>query len=368
MAVLLAFCQLSLTARTLSEKTIEDGGTGPYKAVMTVEEALPGFAVYRPQDMAAAVKAEGRPLPVVLFGNGGCATSSRGSYSFLEEIASHGYVVAAIEREQTGQGGGSMFDPEVVARQKADGLSLVEVLDWLEKESARKGSDFYQLVDPNCVSPAGYSCGGLQALALGTSGDERFKCLTILSSGITNPGDGLAGFLLKEDLTKLKVPVAYFIGGESDIAYLNGLDDYRRITHVPVVFANYDAGHGETFGKPHGGTFAQMAIRWLDYQLKGKAARRHLRPDGHPLAGLPAQGQGGEREYVPPLRAGRRLRRLAHRIQELQLRFPRVHAGPGRQRGSADQRRRPGNLQRRRRRAGHFRHDRSDRQGLPAGA
>ena len=133
--------QPSLSARTLSVKTIEDGGTGPYKAVMTVEEALPGFAVYRPADLAAAVKAEGRALPIVIFGNGGCAVSSRGSYSFLEEIASHGYVVAAIERENA-QGGGSMFDPEVVARQKADGLSLVQVVDWLEQENARAGSDF----------------------------------------------------------------------------------------------------------------------------------------------------------------------------------------------------------------------------------
>ena len=274
-AGLMLLCQLALPARTVSVKTIEDGGTGPYKAVMTVEEALPGFAVYRPADMQAAVAAEGRPLPIVLFGNGGCAVSSRGSYSFLEEIASHGYVVAAIEREQS-TGGGSMFDPEVVARQKADGMSLIEVLDYLEQENARPGSDFYGMVDPACVSPAGYSCGGLQALALGVGGDERFKCLTILSSGITNPGDGLAGFLLKEDLAKIKVPVAYFIGGESDIAYLNGLDDYRRITHVPVVFANYDAGHGETFGKPHGGTFAQMAIAWLDYQLKGKEANDRI--------------------------------------------------------------------------------------------
>ena len=261
--------QLALPARTLSVKTIEDGGTGPYKAVMTVEEALPGFAVYRPTDLAAAVKAEGRALPIVIFGNGGCAVTSIGSYSFLEEIASHGYVVAAIERENE-QGGGNMFDPAVVARQKADGLSLVQVVDWLEKENARAGSDFYKMVDPMCVSAAGYSCGGLQALAIGVGGDERVKCLTILSSGITNPGDGLAGFLLKEDLARIKVPVGYFIGGESDIAYMNGLDDYRRISHVPVVFANYDAGHGETFGKPHGGTFAQMAIKWLDYNLKGK--------------------------------------------------------------------------------------------------
>ena len=262
--------QFSLPAQTVSVKTIEDGGTGPYKAVMTVEQALPGFAVYRPENMAAAVQAEGRALPVVLFGNGGCAVSSRGSYGFLEEIASHGYVVAAIERERNAAGGGNMFDPEFVARQKADGLSLIEVVDYLEKESARAGSVFYRTVDPACVSAAGYSCGGLQALALGVGGDERIKCLTILSSGITNPGDGLAGFLLKEDLARIKVPLAYFIGGESDIAYPNGLDDYRRISHVPVVFANYDAGHGETFNKPHGGTFAQMATAWLDFSLKGK--------------------------------------------------------------------------------------------------
>ena len=186
LAGLMLLCQCPLPARTLSVKTIEDGGTGPYKAVMTVEEALPGFAVYRPADLQAAVRGEGRPLPVVLFGNGGCATSSRGSYSFLEEIASHGYIVAAIEREQSGQGG-SMFDPEVVERQKAEGMSLIEIVDYLEKENARAGSDFYQLVDPACVSAAGYSCGGLQALAIGAGGDERVRCLTILSSGITNP-------------------------------------------------------------------------------------------------------------------------------------------------------------------------------------
>ena len=281
MAGLLTLCQLSLPARTLSVKTIEDGGTGPYKAVMTVEEALPGFAVYRPQDMQAAVQAEGRPLPIVLFGNGGCAVNSRGSYGFLEEIASHGYVVAAIEREQSGPGG-NMFDPEYVAKQKADGLALIEVVDFLEKENARAGSDFYRRVDPGCVSAAGYSCGGLQALALGVGGDERIRCLTILSSGITNPGDGLAGFLLKQDLAKLKVPVGYFIGGESDIAYPNGLDDYRRIGHVPVVFANYDAGHGETFAQPHGGTFARMATAWLDYNLKGKEENARIFRDCKP--------------------------------------------------------------------------------------
>ena len=54
LAGLLMLCQPSLPAKTLSSKTIEDGGTGPYKAVMTVEEALPGFAVYRPADMKAA--------------------------------------------------------------------------------------------------------------------------------------------------------------------------------------------------------------------------------------------------------------------------------------------------------------------------
>ena len=45
-----------------SRKVIDDGGSGPYKAEAVSEASLPGFVVYRPCDMSAAVTQEG-PLP-----------------------------------------------------------------------------------------------------------------------------------------------------------------------------------------------------------------------------------------------------------------------------------------------------------------
>lgn len=37
------------------------------------------------------------------------------------------------------------------------------------------------------------------------------------------------------------------LGGEKDIAYNNGMDDFKRINHVPVFVANMDVGHGGTY-------------------------------------------------------------------------------------------------------------------------
>lgn len=59
------------------------------------------------------------------------------------------------------------------------------------------------------------------------------------------------------------------MGGEEDIAYKNGMDDFHRIKHVPAVVVNYPVGHGGTYRKPHGGEFRFPAIAWLDWQLKG---------------------------------------------------------------------------------------------------
>lgn len=79
---------------------------------------------------------------------------------------------------------------------------------------------------------------------------------------------GMPG-LSKDHLLKLHTPVLYILGGESDIAYENGMDDFNRINHVPVFAANLDVGHGGTYSKPHGGEFAKVATSWLLWQLKG---------------------------------------------------------------------------------------------------
>ena len=73
----------------------------------------------------------------------------------------------------------------------------------------------------------------------------------------------------KESLKSIHTPVLYMLGGPEDIAYNNGMDDFKRIDHVLAVAANYPVGHGGTYGQPHGGEFSVVALKWLDWNLKG---------------------------------------------------------------------------------------------------
>jgi hypothetical protein len=114
------------------------------------------------------------------------------------------------------------------------------------------------------------SCGGLQALEIAP--DPRVKTALICNSGLfEHPASMRNGMprLPKDHLAKLHSPVIYILGGEKDIAYKNGMDDVRRINHVPVFAANLNVGHAGTFAKPHGGDFAKVATAWFQWQLKG---------------------------------------------------------------------------------------------------
>ena len=73
---------------------IEEGGAGPYKAMALGDETLPGFTIYRPQNLDAF--GGSRKLPIILWGNGGCMNSTVGAMPFLNEIASHGFMVFGI--------------------------------------------------------------------------------------------------------------------------------------------------------------------------------------------------------------------------------------------------------------------------------
>ena len=102
--------------------------------------------------------------------------------------------------------------------------------------------------------------------------DPRVTTAMICNSGILgDPNRGMGGMprLDKEHLAKLHTPVIYILGGEKDIAYNNGMDDFRRINHVPVFAANLNVGHGGTYARPHGGDFAKVATAWFQWQLKG---------------------------------------------------------------------------------------------------
>ena len=272
---------MNIQARTKHSVVMDDGGSGPYKAVMTDDASLPGFTIYRPDDLQSASKVEGA-LPVVLFGNGGCYRSSQPYAKFLTEIASHGYVLMAVGEWRTEQDPDEAkiweLDDEKSSLKTNDAKSLVNIaLNWLEKENQRTGSEFYQTVNTQNVAAMGYSCGGVQALLMGTLGEKRIKTVVGMNTGIFKEEGPLSGMIQKTDLQKLSTPIIYMLGGEADDAAPNGRDDFKVINHVPVVLATYPSvGHLATYQDHQGGAFGQMARTWLDYQLKGKKQYENL--------------------------------------------------------------------------------------------
>ena len=109
------------------------------------------------------------------------------------------------------------------------------------------------------------------------------KTLVIHNSGILNSGPtNMTGASVgKEVLQTLHTPVIYIEGGPTDIAYENGMDDFKRISHVPAAIANLPVGHGGTFNEPNGGAAASVAVSWLNWQLRGDAqsAKRFVGED-----------------------------------------------------------------------------------------
>src|SRR6188508_2542495 len=77
-----------------SERTVEDGGTGAYKAIAATNSSIPTHTIYRPKDLSAFGDRE--KLPILAWGNGGCSNSNAAHQNYLSEIASHGYFIVAI--------------------------------------------------------------------------------------------------------------------------------------------------------------------------------------------------------------------------------------------------------------------------------
>ena len=80
----------------------------------------------------------------------------------------------------------------------------------------------------------------------------------------------------KESLTRLHGPVAYVIGGPTDVAYPNAEDDFARITKVPVFKANLNVGHGGTYRQPGGGWFGEVAVRVAGLSAERQRRRREV--------------------------------------------------------------------------------------------
>ncbi|AMQ56451.1 alpha/beta hydrolase-fold protein [Algoriphagus sanaruensis] len=235
---------------------IENGGTGTYPAIMVSEPSLPTHTVFKPQDLSKFGGAN--KLPIIAWGNGACFDSPWEHVKFLNEVASHGFLVIAI---------GTM-PKQTDVRSKSQ--KLLDAIDWAIAQNSDPNSPYYQKIATDKISVSGMSCGGLQTLEV--AGDPRITTVGVFNSGVLgNPGGGMPGMpqVTKDQLNNIKVPTLYLLGGKSDIAYGNGMDDFNRINHVPIFVGNLDVGHGGTYGQPYGGEFAKVATAWYKWQLKG---------------------------------------------------------------------------------------------------
>lgn len=256
-------------------------GTGRFPALKEETEALPDHVIYRPARLNELGVTK---LGLYIFGNGGCSNDGASARLHLLEIASHGYLAIAPGRIRSGPGatvprspagrsaasrvGGSA--PATLPPPATSYTDLLSALDWALAQNDDPRSSYYKKVDPTAVAVSGYSCGGLQALEIAT--DPRVKTVVIMNSGIFNPGTGrsVPGMnLSKSLLATLHTPTLYILGGKTDIAYLNGTDDFARIDAVPVFLGNIqNVGHGGTYWEPNGGKAAAAVVAWLDWQLR----------------------------------------------------------------------------------------------------
>ncbi|WNV86241.1 alpha/beta hydrolase [Umezawaea sp. Da 62-37] len=170
----------------------------------------------------------------------------------LTEWASQGFLVIA-----NGRPGGTGSSTAAM---------LTASIDWAIAENSLSTSKYYGRIDTTKIAVMGQSCGGLETYEVAT--DPRLTTTVLWNSGLFNGGD-------KSALQRLRAPIAYFIGGSSDIAYENAVDDWRQLSAgLPAFMGNLDVGHNGTCSQANGGEFGRVGGHWLKWQLKGDPASK----------------------------------------------------------------------------------------------
>jgi dienelactone hydrolase len=229
---------------------------GPYQVTSEGAFGSPGHRVFRPAMLDAFPKKD--TLPVMVWGNGGCAIDSTRYSGFLTTIASHGFVVLGTVPQ------------EGAARRQETADDVRAAIDWAEKENARTGSPLKGKIATDKVAVMGQSCGGFLSIVLGA--DPRVKTIGVFNSGVqkTAPGAPSSPQPTEDALPKLHGPVLLINGSEPDFMMAQSSATFDMIEKVPAFYgARHNAGHTATVFHPGGGEFANVASNWLLWTFKG---------------------------------------------------------------------------------------------------
>jgi len=231
---------------------------GPYKVASGTAFGSPGHVVYRPADLAPFPGKD--TLPVVVWGNGGCAIDSTRYAGFLTTIASHGFLVLATAVHPGAAAGRATPD------------SLRAAIDWAGTENTRAGAPLNGKIAVDRIAVMGQSCGGFMALELGA--DPRVDTIGVFNSGVQGDPAGT--------VARLHGPVLLINGHDRDFLMPWSQATFDAIHKLPAFYgARRNAGHTATVDHPGGGEWANVASSWALWQLKGdkQAARMFVGKD-----------------------------------------------------------------------------------------
>jgi len=249
-------------------------GTGPHRVVRLIEPDFPEHTVYRPADMRRA----GR-LPIIAWGNGACRNSSSEFAAFLSEVASHGYFIVAVGRDDLPfdlSPNAPKTSPAGRPMQMGDDRALTTAVDWAVASNARRSSPYFGRLRVDRIAYMGQSCGGIQALT--ASPDPRTTTTVVLNSGYfrSPPPNPPVVLPPQRKWSEMRAPTVIFTGGPTDVAYQNAKWSYEDgvAAGLPMMLASYPpVGHSGAYAAPDL-EWSRVVMSWLDWQLKGDRRAR----------------------------------------------------------------------------------------------
>ena len=242
-----------MIAYTLPEEGAPRAEPGRYAVTTETTYGSEGLKVFRPASLDRFPRRD--TLPVVVWGNGGCAIENPRYAGFLQTVASHGFLVITTTAATTA----TTPDAAVGPRRSATAADLSAGIDWAMRENERAGSPLFGKIDTKQVAVMGQSCGGRLSLELGA--DPRVSTIGVFNMGLQPAQFG--------QLATLHGPVLLINGHERDFMFGPSKATFEAINHLPVFYgARHGAGHTATAYHAGGGEFANVAANWVRWQFK----------------------------------------------------------------------------------------------------
>ncbi len=167
---------MEMINRTLPLEGAPLAEPGPYAVMTEGAYDTAGQILFRPTELSAFPAQD--KLPLMIWGNGGCAIDGTRYGDFLSTIASYGFLVMTtkgIEGED---------------RRQANASDMLAAIDWAEAENQRAGSPLMGKIDTSQIAVMGQSCGGFLSVSLGT--DSRVGTIGVFNSGVRPPNPDAA--------------------------------------------------------------------------------------------------------------------------------------------------------------------------------